>query len=157
MPPITLALSLQRSRSVPRPVVLDVQFSRSPRAVDRAGDVPAFGRCGYRQISTVTRFQAHPSGFLHWSRGPCSRAAGGSLLTGAILKARSTGGVSGSLADRCSNPSSSMQGCPSSQALLSFTNFKVIYKIPNFFRARQSPNPCPHKLQKPTINHPLVY
>ena len=50
----------------------------------------------HRQISTVTRFQAHPSGFLHWSRGPCSCAAGGSLLTGAILKARSAGGVSGS-------------------------------------------------------------
>ena len=45
MPPITLALSLQRSRSVPRPVVLDVQFSHSsPGAVDRAGDVPALGR-----------------------------------------------------------------------------------------------------------------
>ena len=44
MHPITLALSLQRSRSVPRPVVLDVQFSHSHGAVDRAGDVPAFGR-----------------------------------------------------------------------------------------------------------------
>ena len=45
MPPITLALSLQRSWSVPRPVVPDVQFSHSfPGAVDRAGDVPAFGR-----------------------------------------------------------------------------------------------------------------
>ena len=95
-----------------------------PRTVDRAGDVPAFGRCGYRQIRTVTRFQAHPSGLLNWSRGPCSRAAGGSLLTGAILKARSTGGVSGSFANRLSNPNSSMQGGPSSQALLSFTNFK---------------------------------
>ena len=52
---------------------------------------------GYRQISTVTQFQAHPSGLLHWARGPCSRAAGGFLLfTGAILKARSAGGVSGS-------------------------------------------------------------
>ena len=122
--PPTLALSSQRSRSVPRPVVLDVQFSHSPGAVFRAGDIPAIGRWGHRQISTVTRFQAHPSELLHWSRGPCSRAAGGSLLTGAILKARSAGGVSGSLADRCSNPSSSLQGCPSSQALLSFTNFK---------------------------------
>ena len=55
---------------------------------------------GYRPISTVTRFQAHPSRLLHWSRGPCSRAAGGSLLTGAILKARSAGGVSGSLLGR---------------------------------------------------------
>ena len=123
--PPTLALSSQRSRSAPRPVVLDVQFSHSPGAVDRAGDIPAIDRCGHRHISTATRFQAHPSGLLHWSRGPCSCAAGGSLLTGAILKARSAGGVSGSLTDRCSNPSSSMPGyCPSPQALLSFTNFK---------------------------------
>ena len=42
--PPTLALSLQRSRSVPRPVALDVQFSHSPGAVFRAGDVAAFGR-----------------------------------------------------------------------------------------------------------------
>ena len=55
-----------------------------------------FGRYGHRQISTVTRFQAHPSGFLHWARGPYSRAAGGSFLTGAVLKARSARGVSGS-------------------------------------------------------------
>ena len=94
--PPTLALSLQRSRLAPRPVVLDVQFSHSPGAVDRAGNIPAIGRCGYRLISTVTLFQAYPSGLLHWSRGPCSRAAGGSLLTGAILKACSVGGVSGS-------------------------------------------------------------
>ena len=57
-----------------------------------------FGRCGHRQISTVTRFQPHPSGFLHWARGPCSRAAGGSLLTGAVLKALPS-------ADQCLNPS----------------------------------------------------
>ena len=45
VPPITLAPSLRRSRSVPRSVVLDVQFSySSPVAVDRAGDVPAFSR-----------------------------------------------------------------------------------------------------------------
>ena len=45
MPSITLALSLQRSRSVPRPAVLDVQFLHSsPGAVDRAGDVPDFDR-----------------------------------------------------------------------------------------------------------------
>ena len=42
--PPTLVFSLQRSRSVSRPVVLDVQFSLSPRAVFRAGDVSAFGR-----------------------------------------------------------------------------------------------------------------
>ena len=63
-----------------------------------------FSAGGHRQISTVTRFQAHPSGFLHSSRGPCSRAAGGSLLTGAILKARSAGGAHS--ADRLFNSSS---------------------------------------------------
>ena len=40
--PPTLALSSQRSRSVPRPCVLDVEFSHSPGAV-RAGNVPALG------------------------------------------------------------------------------------------------------------------
>ena len=55
MPPIILALSLQRSRSVPRPDVLDVQFSHSPRAVDRAGDVPAF-----RQVWVQTDQYSNP-------------------------------------------------------------------------------------------------
>ena len=55
-----------------------------------------FGRCGHRQISTVTRIQAHPCGFLHWARGPRSRAAGGSFLTGASSKRARPGGVSGS-------------------------------------------------------------
>ena len=77
---------------------------------------------GYRQISTVTQFQAHPSVFLHWPRGPCSCAAGGSLLTGAILKALSAGGVSGSFGRSIIKPKLSLQGCcPSSQASLSFT------------------------------------
>ena len=156
MPP-TLALSLQRSRSVPRPVVLGVQFSHSPGAVDRVGDIPAIGRCGHRQISTVTRFQAHLSGLLHWSRGPCSRAAGGFLLTGAILKARSAGGVSGSLFGRSVlKPKLLVAGLSfvSSPALLH--KLQVISKIPNFRRTRLSPDRCPPKLQKLTINHPLV-
>ena len=83
-PPIgafTLASSLRRSRSVPRPVVL---FCFSGPII-----LLLFGRRGHRQISTVTRIQAHPCGFLHWARGPRSRAAGGSFLTGAVLKARS--------------------------------------------------------------------
>ena len=74
--------SLRRSRSVPRPCVLYVQLSGPIIML-------LFGRRGHRQISTVTRFQAHPSGFLHWSRSPRARAAGGSFLTGAVLKARS--------------------------------------------------------------------
>ena len=120
--PFTLAPSLQCSRSVPRPVVLDVRFLHSAGAVFRSGDVAALGRCGHRQISTVIQFQAHPSGFLHWARGPCSRAAGGSLLTDAILKARSAGGVSGSFGRSVIKPKLSLQGCClSSQASLSFT------------------------------------
>ena len=121
--PPTLAPSLQRSRSVPRPVVLHVQ-SCNPLVLFRAGDVAALGRCGHRQISTVTRFQAHPSGFLHWARGPCSRAAGGSLLTGAVLKARSVGGISGSFGRSMLKPQLLAGCCPSSQALLFFTNSK---------------------------------
>ena len=142
--PLTLALSLQRSRSVSRPVVPDVQFSHSPGAVDRDGDIPAIGRCGHRQISTVTRFQAHPSGLLHCSRGPCSRVADGSLLTGAILKARSAGGVLGSFGRSVVKPKLLVAGLffVSSPALLH--KLQVIYKIPNFRRARLSPNRCHH-------------
>ena len=85
---------------------------------------------GYRQISTVTRFQAHPSRFLHWSQGPCSRAAGGSLLTGAILKACSAGGVSGSFGRSVLKPKLLVAGfsfvsCP---ALLH--KLQVISKFP---------------------------
>ena len=142
--PPTLALSLQRSRSVPRLVVLDGQFSHSPGAVDRAGDIPAIGRCGHRQISTVTRFQAHPSGLLHWSRGSCSRAAGGSLLTGAILKTRSTGGVSGSFGREVLKPKLLVAGLSfvSSPALLH--KLQVISEIPKIHKTRLSPNRCSH-------------
>ena len=143
--PPTLALSLQRSRSVPRPVVLDVQFSHSPGAVDRAGDIPAIGKYGHRPISTVTRFQAHPSGLLHWSRGPCSRAAGGSLLTGAILKAHSPGGVSGSFCRSALKPKlldAGLLSFVSSPALLH--KLQGISRIPKIHKTRLSPNRCPH-------------
>ena len=93
---------------------------------------------GYRQISTVTRFQAHPSRFLHWSRGPYSRAAGGSLFTGAILNARSAGGVSGSFGRSMLKPKLLVAG------LLSFVSgpallhkFQVISIF--FCRTRLSP------------------
>ena len=76
-----------------------------------------FGRCGHRQISTVTRFQAHPSGFLHWARGPYSRAAGGSFLTGAVLKARSARGVSGSFCRSVLKPQLLAGCCPSVPSL----------------------------------------
>ena len=96
---------------------------------------------GYRQISTVTRSQAHPSGFLHWARGPCSRAAGGSLLlTGAVPKARSAGDVSGSLLGR------SVLKPKLFVARLSFVpsptllhKFQVISKFPTSAETRQSP------------------
>ena len=121
--PPTLAPSLQRSRSVPWPVVLDVQ-SCTPWCFSGSVMLLLFGGCGHRQISTVTRFQAHPSGFLHWAQGPCSRAASGSFLTGAVLKARSAGGVSGSFSRSVLKPKLLAGCCPSSQALLSFTNSK---------------------------------
>ena len=132
--PSTLAPSLQRSRSVPRPVVLDVQLSHSSGGVvDRAGDFPAIGRCGHRQISTVTRFQAHPCGLLHWSRGPRSRAAGGSLLTGAILKARSADGVSGSLLGRSVvTPKLFVAGLSFVSSLALLHKLQVISKFPIF-------------------------
>ena len=76
-----------------------------------------FGRCGHRQISTVTRFQSHPSGFLHWARGPRSRAAGGSFLTGAVLKARSARGVSGSFCRSVLKPQLLAGCCPSVPSL----------------------------------------
>ena len=114
--PPTLAPSLQRSRSVPWPVVLDVQ-SCTPWCFSGSVMLLLFGRCGHRLISTVTRFQAHPSGFLHWARGPCSRAAGGSFLTGAVLKARSAGGVFGSFGRSVLKPQLLAGCCPSVPSL----------------------------------------
>ena len=61
--PATLAPSLQRSRSVPRPVVLDVQLSHSSGAVvDRAGDFPALGR----RVQTDHYCNPIP-GSTHWA------------------------------------------------------------------------------------------
>ena len=132
--------------------------SRTPRVPQTEPVIFLPSADGYRQISTVTRFQAHPSGLLHWLRGPCSRAAGGSLLTGAILKARSAGGVSGSLLGRSVlTPKlfdAGLLSFVSSPALLH--KLQVIYKFPNFCRTRLSPDRCPSKLQKRSINHPLV-
>ena len=147
MPPITPALSLQRSQSVPRPVVLDVQFSHSPSAVDRAGNVPAFGRWVQTDqycnpipgsplwvLALVTRpLLPRDRWFLtHW-RYPqsaldrwCLWLLGRSVLKPKLLDA----GLS----------------LVSSAALL--LKLQVISKIPNFRRTRQSPNRCPHKLQK---------
>ena len=79
--PSTLASSLRRSRSVPWPVALDVQLSGPIIML-------LFGRRGHRQISTVTRFQAHPSGFLHWSRSPRAPPIG-AFYTGVLLAALS--------------------------------------------------------------------
>ena len=79
--------SLRRSRSVPRPCVLYVQLSGSIIML-------LFGRRGHRQISTVTRFQAHPSGFLHWSRSPRAPPIG-AFYTGVLLAALSIGSSAG--------------------------------------------------------------
>ena len=80
-PRAPLASSLRRSRSVPSPVALDVQLSGPIIML-------LFGRRGHRQISTVTRFQAHPSGFLHWSRSPRAPPIG-AFYTGVLLAALS--------------------------------------------------------------------
>ena len=79
--------SLRRSRSVPRPCVLYVQLSGPIIML-------LFGRRGHRQISTVTRFQAHPSGFLHWSRSPRAPPIG-AFYTGVLLAALSIGSSAG--------------------------------------------------------------
>ena len=115
--------SLRRSRSVPRPCVLYVQLSGPIIML-------LFGRRGHRQISTVTRFQAHPSGFLHWSRSPRAPPIG-AFYTGVLLAAvyflphwrcpQSALGPVVSLApsaDRCLNPSFLPGCCPPSQASL---------------------------------------
>ena len=109
---------------------------------------------GYRQISTVTRFQAHPSGLLHWARGPCSRVAGGSLLlTGAVLKARSVGGVSGSLLGRLVvKPKLFVAGLSFVSSPTLLHKFQVISKFPNFRRNTTISNRCPPKLQRQSIN-----
>ena len=60
--PPTLAPYLQRSRSVPRPVVLDVQFLHSPGAAG-AGNVPAL-----RQVRAQTNQYCNPiPGSLLWA------------------------------------------------------------------------------------------
>ena len=114
-----------------------------------------FSAGGYRQISTVTQFQAHPSGFLHWARGPCSRAAGGSLLTGAILKARSAGGVSGSFGRTVLKPKllAGLLSFVPSPTLLH--KFQVISKFPNF-QNTTAPYRCPLSLQKSSIRSTSV-
>ena len=138
MPPITLALSLQRSRSAPRPVVLDVQFSYSPGAVDRAGNVPAFSRWVQTDqycnpipdsplwvLALVTRslLSCGRCFLTHW-RYPqsaldrwCLWLLGRSVLKPKLLDT----GLS----------------FVSSPAILH--KLQVISKIPNFRRARQSP------------------
>ena len=153
--PSTLAPSLQRSRSVPWPVVLDLQ-SCTPWCFSGPVMFFLFSAGGYRQISTVTHFQAHPSGFLHWARGPCSRAAGGSFLTGAVLKARSAGGVSGSFGRSVLKPQLLAGCCPSSQALLSFTNSKCLLNSQIFPKAQSSPNNALSRSRNNRFIIPLV-
>ena len=147
--PPTLAPSLQRFRSVPWPVVLDVQ-SCTPWCFSGSVILLLFGRCGHRQISTVTRFQAHPSGFLHWARGPYSRTAGGSFLPGAVLKARSAGGVSGSFGRSVLKPKLLAGLLSSVPSLTLLHKFQVTLKFPNFQNTIVSKR-CPLSLQKSSI------
>ena len=121
--PPTLAPSLQRSRSVPWPVVLDVQ-SCTPWCFSGPVMLLLFGRCGHRQISTVTRFQAHPSGSCTGHEVlALVRPVVPSSLALSSKRARPVVSPAPS-ADRCLNPSFLPGCCPSSQALLSFTNSK---------------------------------
>ena len=152
--PPTLAPSLQRSRSVPWPVVLDVQ-SCTPWCFSGLVMLLLFGRCGHRQISTVTRFQAHPSGFLHRARGPCSRAAGGSFLTGAVLKVRSAGGVSGSFGRSVLKPKLLAGLLSFVPSLTLLHKFQVTPKFPNF-QNTAAPYRCPLSLQKSSIRSTSV-
>ena len=141
--PPTLALSLQRSRSVPRSVVLDVQFSHSPGAVFRAGDVSAFGTWVQTDqycnpipgsplwaLALVTRsLLSCGRWFLtHW-RYPQSALGRWSLwlLGRSVLKPK--------LLDAGFS-------FVSSPALL--RKLRVIYKIPKIHKTRLSPNRCPH-------------
>ena len=150
--PPTLAPSLQRSRSVPWPVVLDVQ-SCTPWCFSGSVKLLLFGRFGHRQVSTVTRFQAQPSGFLHWARGPYSRAAGGSFLTGAVLKARSAGGVSGSFGRSVLKPKLLAGLLSSVPSLTLLHKFQVTAIFPNFQNTVVSKR-CPLSLQKSSIRSP---
>ena len=95
--PHTLALSSQRSRPVPRLVVLDILALLSWRCRACRLCFLLYGRYrGALVHSGLPQIQADLSGFFLWWRSPCARAAGGSLHTGAILTALSVGGVSGS-------------------------------------------------------------
>ena len=108
---------------------------------------------GYRQISTVTRFQAHPSGLLHRARGLCSRAAGGSLLlTGAVLKARSAGGVSGSFVRSVVKPKLFVAGLSFVASPTLLHKFQVISKFPFYCRNTTISNRFPPKLQRRSIS-----
>ena len=100
VPPITLALLRNALGRFLGRWYLTYKHS-SPGAVDPSRGCSCFLAGGYSVpftscYSTVSQFQAHLCGFLPWSRGPRARGAGESLHTGAILKALSAGGVSGS-------------------------------------------------------------
>ena len=121
--PSTLAPSLQHSRSIPWPVVLDVQ-SCTPWCFSGPVMLFLFSAGGYRQVSTVTQFQAHPL-------GSCTGHEVLALMRPvvpyplALSSKRARPVVSPApSADRCLNPSFLQGGCPSSQALLFFTKSK---------------------------------
>ena len=98
-------------------------------------------------------FQASLPWLMSWSRGPRVRATGASLHTGAVLKALSAGGVSGSTlynapCRQVATPTLRQGSSSSRSSLLFFSNLKRFLEIFKFGRSRQSPNRCPHKLQK---------
>ena len=157
VPPITLALLRSALGRFLGRWYLTYSHS-SPGAVDRAGDVPALWQvgtvsCSLRVTVLYPNSRLTSSGLLPWSRGLRARAAGGSLHTGAILKALSAGGVSGSLSigghAQPQGGSSSLEG----SALLH--KLEVVPKFPKYtkYDCVQS---LPPQLEKPSINHPLV-
>ena len=93
-----------------------------------------------------TFFQASLPWLMLWSRGPRARAACASLHTGAILKALSTGGVSGSTLYNAprrpvATPTLLRQVSSSSRSPLRFfSNLKGLLESPKLHRARQVSN-----------------
>ena len=88
---------------------------------------------------------------------PLDHSGDEQLLTGNILKARSAGGVSGSLLGRSVlKPKLFVAGLSFVSSPTLLHKFQVISKFPNFRRNTTISNRCPPKLQRRSINRSLV-
>ena len=143
---------ISRDKS-PAPIQTISHIPRVP-SLRNIDNVPAFWQVGTASRSlrvTVPQIQAHLSGFLLWSRGPCAHAAGGSLHVGAILKALSTGGVSGSL------PTGSLLSSYRRVTLCKLCSLEVLIVLKSPQNTKHNNiQSMPSKLQKPSINNPLA-